>query len=583
MIAKLCHSLPLNISNEKNISPLFGMPFVVSFLNIHTRRQLHKAIYERLFMWLGEETLITPPTNDQTWDDIFKKMCYTLKLLPKDYSFEAIPIDDTKPEAIPIDDIIFVPKTKAIDIVIEWPIEIYNNIKSVVNTVVRDKEYGKWKCSNDGNTPTLYHCIDAYVAEQQSGCKIHSNATKKLDLWSFPQLLVIHLKRFQQYGPNSGKDIKVLKTRTFIDFPVKGLDLTPYRTNPSNSLCDSNAPIYDLYAVSCHVGSFEHGHNSAYALNIETKKWYFFNDAAVIPSKESDVISSAAYILFYTKRDSKNESNDDEKQVVLNSSQCQTQKKINELENMWHDMNSTREKLTTQKGDIEQIKRMMKSNNNNNNDVDIDDNNNGNNNDNTEIEEWNPADLIPPQLRIKKIKHIYFQSEKRMVLTAELEWSISDKTLQIYPLDMNQFTFDICENLQFKSHEYVARVKNNKTCTDLLPLEVDTEYEFQINMFSEEMLPTLQPSPWSKPIHIRTPKPPNLLPTPKYLQITTLLPNLMELKWDPGFAPYEKDEIFYVIKEHLQFSQHPFVARYPIPTGKLSPLKPNTSYQITVY
>eukprot|EP01083_Nonionella_stella_P064986 169876_1 len=58
----------------------------------------------------------------------------------------------------------------------------------------------------------------------------------------------------------------------------------------------------------------------------------------------------------------------------------------------------------------------------------------------------------------------------------------------------------------------------------------------------------------------------------------------------PSFTPYttmqsiaKTDEISYVIKEYLRFSQHPFITRYKIPTGKLSPLKPNTSYQITVY
>merc|ERR1712176_209466 len=63
------------------------------------------------------------------------------------------------------------------------------------------------------------------------------------------------------------------------------------------------------------------------------------------------------------------------------------------------------------------------------------------------------------------------------------------------------------------------------------------------------MMPSLPPSKWSKPLMITTPSPPNSLPTPKYLQI----------------------------------SQHPFVAQYPIPIGKLSPLKANTRYQVTVY
>ncbi len=50
-------------------------------------------------------------------------------------------------------------------------------------------------------------------------------------------------------------------------------------------------------------------------------------------------------------------------------------------------------------------------------------------------------------------------------------------------------------------------------------------------MYCEEILPSLQPSPWSKPLQIHTPKPQSL-PTPQYLQNTALLPNFLELKWD---------------------------------------------------
>merc|ERR1712154_561794 len=38
-----------------------GMPFVLSFLNIHTRREVHQVIYERIFNWVGPEVMTQPP------------------------------------------------------------------------------------------------------------------------------------------------------------------------------------------------------------------------------------------------------------------------------------------------------------------------------------------------------------------------------------------------------------------------------------------------------------------------------------------------------------------------------------------
>ena len=54
----------------------------------------------------------------------------------------------------------------------------------------------------------LLDCIDLFTREEQLGeqdswyspvCKDHKRATKKLDLWSLPEILIIHLKRFH-YG-----------------------------------------------------------------------------------------------------------------------------------------------------------------------------------------------------------------------------------------------------------------------------------------------------------------------------------------------------------------------------------------------
>eukprot|EP00484_Ammonia_sp_Unknown_P030159 CAMPEP_0197028598 /NCGR_PEP_ID=MMETSP1384-20130603/8245_1 /TAXON_ID=29189 /ORGANISM="Ammonia sp." /LENGTH=1787 /DNA_ID=CAMNT_0042457619 /DNA_START=164 /DNA_END=5527 /DNA_ORIENTATION=+ len=365
-LAKLCHSQPLDENGRFSGSggPLFGMPFVISFLNVHSRREVHQVVYQRLFAWVGAETLPPPPslvklervkkeqdekpetngkdkekdkkkkkeddneeeedveyirpTQEQLdayeaeWDKIFESLPYNLRLMPyRHYSFYS---SKSTPEIIPIDSVPFEKsiRTKDIDIMIEWNADAYSKIQGVVNKVVVDGEYSKWKkekaakSQQAGNEQlTLYDCINAYVAQETLGendlwycseCKKHEKANKKLDLWSFPEIMIIHLKRFQVLGV--GRFGRGEKISTFVECPIRQLDLTPYVINKTST---ETKPIYDLYAVSCHSGSCGGGHYTAYALNSETDRWYFFNDTSVRPAKESEIISTSSYVLFYKK------------------------------------------------------------------------------------------------------------------------------------------------------------------------------------------------------------------------------------------------------------------------------------------
>ena len=57
---------------------------------------------------------------------------------------------------------------------------------------------------------------------------------------------------------------------------------------------------FNLYAVSNHFGSLEGGHYTAYCSSDVLKKWYKFDDQDVSVMDGSDVVTPAAYILFYT-------------------------------------------------------------------------------------------------------------------------------------------------------------------------------------------------------------------------------------------------------------------------------------------
>lgn len=147
---------------------------------------------------------------------------------------------------------------------------------------------------------SLYACLEAFLKEEPLGpedmwycpsCKKHQQASKKLDLWRLPEILVIHLKRFSytRFTKN--------KLETFVDFPVHDLDLSTYIANKSARPSDH----YALYAVSNHYGNMGGGHYTAYVYHNGEEMWYDFDDRHVLPLSEDNVKSSAAYVLFYRR------------------------------------------------------------------------------------------------------------------------------------------------------------------------------------------------------------------------------------------------------------------------------------------
>ncbi|KAL0904858.1 hypothetical protein M5K25_027016 [Dendrobium thyrsiflorum] len=150
---------------------------------------------------------------------------------------------------------------------------------------------------------TLFSCLETFMKEEPLGpddmwycpsCKVHRQATKKLDLWRLPEILVVHLKRFS-YS-------RFLKNKldTFVNFPVHNLDLSKYVMNKSSI---QQSYVYELYAVSNHYGGLGGGHYTAYAKLIEEDSWYHFDDSHVSPVSEDSIKTSAAYVLFYRRKE----------------------------------------------------------------------------------------------------------------------------------------------------------------------------------------------------------------------------------------------------------------------------------------
>ncbi|KAL8689917.1 MAG: hypothetical protein Q9218_004521 [Villophora microphyllina] len=162
------------------------------------------------------------------------------------------------------------------------------------------------------NGVTLNDCLDEFgkaeiLSENDAWycprCKEHRRASKQFELWTAPDILVIHLKRFSSQGRMRDKlDVAV-------DFPVEGLDLT----DRVKSQGEGRGAVYDLFAVDNHYGGLGGGHYTAAAQSFYDKVWYDYNgsqetvkltaaDSQVSRRNPQAVVSSAAYLLFYRRR-----------------------------------------------------------------------------------------------------------------------------------------------------------------------------------------------------------------------------------------------------------------------------------------
>ncbi|XP_029692685.1 ubiquitin carboxyl-terminal hydrolase 31 isoform X1 [Takifugu rubripes] len=193
---------------------------------------------------------------------------------------------------------------------------------------------------------TLAQCFQLYTKEEQLApddawrcphCMQLQQGRIKLSLWTLPDVLILHLKRFRQVSELTGARPAVpsglsgshvsagqegdrrVKMQNMVRFPLMGMDMAPHvvkRSQSSWSLPSHWSPwrrpyglgrnpndyLYDLYAVCNHHGNMHGGHYTAYCRNSIDGQWYCFDDSEVSPVADEDVCQQTAYILFYQRR-----------------------------------------------------------------------------------------------------------------------------------------------------------------------------------------------------------------------------------------------------------------------------------------
>ncbi|KAH0545241.1 hypothetical protein FGG08_000695 [Glutinoglossum americanum] len=144
----------------------------------------------------------------------------------------------------------------------------------------------------------IHECLRNYTKEEKfekennwrcPSCKKIRESTRKITITRAPEILVINLKRFHNRGAQT------TKIKTWVDFPLDGLDMTPFVTPPlsgqdarqwpallAEPLVETTPPFkYGLYGVVNHYGvSLKSGHYIALR-RVNPSTWAEFNDRHV--------------------------------------------------------------------------------------------------------------------------------------------------------------------------------------------------------------------------------------------------------------------------------------------------------------
>ena len=151
------------------------------------------------------------------------------------------------------------------------------------------------------NHINLEHCLQYFTEEEclEEGnewycdkCKRRVMASKKIELFYLPRILCICLTRFLK----SGRYFGYTKNDELVEFPLENLNMSKYMCGP-----DKNYSKYDLFAVSQHYGGMGGGHYTAVCKNIDGK-WYEYDDSDCSPVSQNQIITNAAYVLFYRRK-----------------------------------------------------------------------------------------------------------------------------------------------------------------------------------------------------------------------------------------------------------------------------------------
>jgi hypothetical protein len=306
-----------NASGEATISPRFGIPVCLTTSPQTSTRRIHELVGQAIERWVALAR--TRQQQQQQADPAasMPKLTYSIRLV--DYTCTRCGLCSESSGcagcALSCDD-----APSGLDgryaLVILWPSEpVARALKTAMDeSPLLDDASMSLRARSaalaSGVAPiTLSECLDQFSLVETlssedswycSNCKTHREASKQLQIFHAPELLIIHLKRFVQVSR-----LRREKRTEEVSFPLRGLDLSPW-IPPHALAADRDAPqphpLYDLYAVSNHSGGLGGGHYTAFCLHADSKRWFLFDDSRVQEVQPQQVQTPYAYMLMYKRR-----------------------------------------------------------------------------------------------------------------------------------------------------------------------------------------------------------------------------------------------------------------------------------------
>uniref|UniRef100_A0A803YC32 Ubiquitin carboxyl-terminal hydrolase n=1 Tax=Meleagris gallopavo TaxID=9103 RepID=A0A803YC32_MELGA len=265
-----CHSEGcMQIEPTRDVQPCKKQHFTFSLVNLYGTSEINSIVEGKLLKLNGNYcpviVSVLPPSTSKLATKVFLLLAFSTLAIDWDSDTRRLLFDEQEAQAFEKHASVLQPQKMKAVVALKDCIELFTTMETL-------GEHDPWYCPN---------------------CKKHQQATKKFDLWSLPKILVVHLKRFSY--SRYWRD----KLDTVVEFPIRGLNMSEFVCDPRGS-----SYVYDLIAVSNHYGAMGVGHYTAYAKNKVNGKWYYFDDSSVSLASEDQIVTKAAYVLFYQRRNS---------------------------------------------------------------------------------------------------------------------------------------------------------------------------------------------------------------------------------------------------------------------------------------
>ncbi|KAM9441851.1 ubiquitin carboxyl-terminal hydrolase 32 isoform 2-T6 [Salvelinus alpinus] len=221
------------LSSQKNRASLFGMPLIVP-CTVHTSQ---KDLYDAVWIQVARLASPLPPqeasNHAQDCDDSMGyQYPFTLRVVGKDgnscawcpwYRFcRGCAVDCTEERA----------SVGNACIAVDWdPTALHLRYQTSQERIVEEHCSVQQSRRAQAEPISLDSCLKAFTSEEELGedelyycskCKTHRLATKKLDLWRLPPILIVHLKRFQFVNG------RWIKSQKIVQFPRERFDPSVY-------------------------------------------------------------------------------------------------------------------------------------------------------------------------------------------------------------------------------------------------------------------------------------------------------------------------------------------------------------------